>query len=88
LALACQPGAPAVAASVAKDAPEFVARRRELGLHFSRAHGVDVILPAVVVEAVDADLEAGIADRAHDRLIAAADVWRGQQVPLSRVRTP
>jgi hypothetical protein len=49
---------------------------------------VDVILPAVVVVAVDADLEAGVA---HARMAAALRrpmCGAGSRVPLSSVRTP
>ena len=62
-----------------EDAPELGAGGGEFGADLGEAHPLHVILPAVVVVAVDAGFEAGVAHGAHHVRMAAADVRRGQQ---------
>ena len=63
----------------AEDAQELGAGGDEFRAHRREVHRLHIILPAVVVVAVDAHFGALVAHRAHHVGVAAADVRRGQQ---------
>ena len=71
-----RPGGPRL---LAEYPGELGPRRAELRPDRGEVHPVQVVLPAVVVVAVDPDLEAGVAHPAHRVRVAPADVRGGKE---------
>ena len=74
----CQPAAPCVSGARAEDVGVAIAGSLHLGARPCGVRGGDAVLPADVVPRMDADLESGIAGRAHHVAGAPSDVGSGQ----------